>query len=553
MNRLIVIRAALCVLLSFVLAPATLAADDVAPDDGGVLQCEDTDSIDRYQLLRRLSLDLRNQLPSYEELVALDDPDLEGTVDVPEALVADMIASDAFRVTMRRFHDSLLWPNVEGVQLMSNQYRLVSGQGQGDTPLSILSAGRRTKFRGVAEGCGNFEQTEFDAAGRPDVPFTEHPQTGALFKQDGYVWVTPYWAPETQVKVCAFDAQALPTGINPGIQCATSRGPQDAGCGCGPNLRNCYGPGTTEQIWTSMREQLSLMVDDVTVGGYPYSDLITTTRTWSNGVLDFWKRHLSQMLSLNRTFDAYTPSDGDLPEDPSYVDTEWREVERERPHAGLQTVAGYSLRFQTNRGRANRFRIVFASQYFVPSSGVDSEGCDPTAEDLTQRCTCRGCHVVLEPLAAHWAEISEAGSAVIHGLDEFPVYSARCDPTSSEFQGSLFCDRFYVMEEDAYNPGTLRTHQYADIDDDLHSSISAHIDEGPLGYAEDLLGTGLFHNSIVRHVYRYLMGRDMNLDSTDPDNELGLLAELAVEFQASDDFPALVQRIVLLDAYRRVR
>ena len=74
-----------------------------------------------------------------------------------------------------------------------------------------------------------------------------------------------------------------------------------------------------------------------------------------------------------------------------------------------------------------------------------------------------------------------------------------------------------------------------------------------MGYAETVIATGMFHSAIVRHLFSALMRRDMLLDATDPDNELGLLAELATEFQGHDDFPILVKRLVQLPQYRRVR
>ena len=137
-----------------------------------------------------------------------------------------------------------------------------------------------------------------------------------------------------------------------------------------------------------------------------------TQRTHINGRISFWRKNLAPLVNLNKTINDWGVTDAPVPDELDYNDLTWTPAERSGDHAGILTLPGYTLRFHTNRGRANRFRVVFTGQYFVPPAGADTD-CDPETDDLTERCTCRHCHQVLEPLAAHFATVIEAGSAMV--------------------------------------------------------------------------------------------------------------------------------------------
>lgn len=523
----------------------TLAAAPAASAETSA-ECTASQELDRYRLLRRLSLDLRHSLPSYEEYLALDDvadPD-----DHLKATASAWTTSDAFRVAMRRFHESLLWPNLTGVQLIDLQWRVSTARNGGDRYSGVSAARRRTYRRGNGtEICGDFEQTAFDADGRPIVPLFTPDDGSPAFYQDGWVLVRPYWAPDTEIKVCAFDAQDAATGQR-GDACNTSKAIGDPTCGCGPDLRWCFGDGVDATLWAAMREAVLRLVDDVTVGGKPYTDLLTTRRAYHNGALDFWMRHQAPIASFARTYNPPGPGAPDVPDAPDYTDASWRQVERGEPHSGILTLPGFALRFQTNRGRANRFRQVFTGQWFNPPAAPDTEGCDDTAADLTERCTCRHCHQVLEPLAAYFGPVAEAGSGII----DLPTYEPACDPNLVD-PVPRQCGRFYAVDEGAYNAGTLYTHQFADGDDALHQQIAANLVGGPGALAASSIDTGLLALAAVKNLWRYLMGREPILDPSDPDNEVAIVTDLTDDFQASWDFQALAQALVLLPAYRRIR
>jgi hypothetical protein len=572
----------LCAVFALGLELPGATAAEAAPE------CTKPQELDRYRLLRRLSLDLRNKLPSIAEYLSLDDK-----TEVPEAVIDSWLASDEFRVSMRRFHETLLWPNPATVQLHDNSTRLVAGQGGGPTAdiLKILAANRRKVYRNSSDTtCGNWEQTEFEADGDTPIgkPVTDKNgdpivgNNGKPVMQDGWVKVTPYWAPTTQVKVCAFDAQSKAEGtFNPqtsaNVKCddITTKAFSDPKCGCGPNLRWCYGTGVLAMLWSQMREQFAKQVDDVTVGGFPYTDLLLSKRIHMNGPLDFWKKYLAHMVGFRKTINWQSAGDAKLPDDPNFADTQWHVEERGDKHSGILTLPAYLLRFQTDRGRANRFRIVFTSQYFVPpeqpeDSAVD--GCSDTTDDVTEKCTCRYCHQVLEPLAQYFGDVSEAGSSLTSDLADF---RDDCDPAEWQPGGKYYqnknsrvpeeCDRFYGSYEGAPNPGWLLIYQYAfvddpnhnntGLDDTLHKSMGTNVDGGPAAMANTIIDSGQFASSSLRNVFTYLMGRDMILDPSRDDNEIDLLGELSKKF-ADDDgysFKALVKRLVQLPQYRRVR
>ncbi|MFM7204186.1 MAG: hypothetical protein ACKO6N_25680 [Myxococcota bacterium] len=522
--------------------------------------CTTPQTLDKYRLARRLSLDLRGFPPTYEEYQQLDALD-----EVPENWVDAYISSDAYRLQMRRYHESLLWTNPSGAQLVDINIRLVPVRTQteaGQVELwAILGNGRRNLYRGNQQAiCGNYEQTEYKSDGTP-VTRTVTDANGNTYQQDGYVPVKPYWDPSLTLKVCAFEAQTAARGLR--AACDTRDGKNDIACGCGPELRWCFGQTTQNEVWVSMREQVGRAIDKVTTGQTPYTDLLLGTQIDYDGKLEFWHQHLSNMVAVNRLVPDQGPGDASLPAEPNYRDTSWRTYERSGQHAGILTMPGYSLRFMTNRARANRFRIAFTGQYFVPPSQTENpatDGCAESSGDLTQQCTCRSCHQVLEPLAAHFGVVAEAGSRL---MSDFAPYNAGCDPRA-DADGNLpaSCARFYETNPSALNPGWLYTHQYAmleqgnhvntGLDDALHRAIAANLASGPAGLAEEVISTGQLAPTTVSYLFEHLMRRPLDLDPSSSTSELSLLNTLSAEFAEDYDFKKLVRRMVLLPQYRRV-
>lgn len=537
--------------------------------------CPLYEEISNTQLLRRLSLDLRRQLPSYEEYETLGDE------PVDDALIDDYLNGPEFAAAVRRFHDDLLWSNVGNVRLSNNKARLSAGQIGGITTLVSQSGARRNTHRGDADlFCADYPQTEWctisdmqnATPGCDGVGLPKKDANG----QDGWVLVTPYWDPPTctvgpqcqsgacqagscaPVRACAFDAQEAeawtvdgsPPDDNDDCNFVSGMGLQ--GCGCGPDMRFCWGPGVENTVRASVNEQLHQLVEAATMGDLSYSEMLTTQRTYYDGRLFFWKRYLAQMATFNETFDFHFKGDVPLPNNIDYHDTAWAPYQRSEVHSGIMTLAAFTLRFQTNRGRANRFRSVFIGKYFEPPADIDKD-CDPNTSDLTQQCTCRHCHATLEPLAAYFGNIAEAGSALISDRNFFPEYLPCDKPGQLAGIEKALCSRFYANDAAEPNVGALLPLQFAGDDSEVHKQIGANFDAGPAAWAQQIIGDGTFARTSVINLWRHLMKRDMNLDPLSPDNELALLETLTGELRNHDNFKQIVKRIVTLDSYRRMR
>jgi hypothetical protein len=449
---------------------------------------------------------------------------------------------------MRRYHEEMLWPNVSTVKLTSTASQLV--QKASEPALHLTSAGRAKTWRGDADTmCGDFEETRFDSnyPGQHRVDVSKITPDSNGVRQEGWRLVKPYWDPTTQVKVCAFDAQETPTTVKGGktLDCGNPNAHSDAACGCGTDLRWCYGPGTTTAILGDLREQLGRAVDEVTTGGKAYTDLLLSTSAWETGRIAYWKKWISVNVSINGAFVL-----SDLTEtipDKGFTDTVWTKVDRGATHAGVTTLPAYLLRFQTNRGRANRFRINFLCEQFVPPSQLTDEppACQLQGTDLQQRCNCRYCHATLEPMAAHWATFSEAGTTLQKDNPLFPL----TNPSCVKAKPSASCSRFYVTQSDAHNAGSLLAYQYADT----YPQIQTNIDGGPRALAQSIIDSGEFARCAVKRAFFQFMRRDMHVSGTQTD-ELELLNQLADGFKDSGySFPWLVQQIVKLPAYAEAR
>lgn len=514
-----------------VLLPGLALADDYA-------RCAAPHVVDKYQLLRRLSLDLRGKLPTMDEYAALDAGD-----SVPASTVPDYLATDGYRSMMRAYHEDLFWPNVSKVRL--NNVNAALTKKVTDIAYRIASAARTNLYRGNADApCADHEQVDFD----PAFPGQFRPLVAAG-EVDGWRMVTPYWDPTTPVKVCAYDAQETPTTVVSGktLSCGYAGANSKKECGCGTNLSYCYASGglSSGPILSSLREQLGRSVDELTVpGGAPYTNLITSTSAWENGPISFWQQNLAPNYSNTTAYDLQDAT----AENPSkaFTDPSWTKVDLKGAHAGVLTLPAYLLRFQTNRGRANRFRIDFRCTYFVPPDVMTpAPGCDPNAPDLTQRCNCQYCHGTLEPLAAYFANFSEAGTAnLLASPNPLPVHDASCVGSKS-----TTCARFYITDATQPRAGYLIPYQFADA----HADVAAHITEGPRALAQSAIDDGSFAQCTVQRVFSRFVKRDMLVAGASTD-EAGLLIQLSQSFKDNNySFSWLVQQVVNLPQYRSVR
>lgn len=515
--------------------------------------------------LRRLSLTLRGHVPEYEEYMAI-----EGQEIVPDSIVDAYIASDEFRVQMRRFHEQLLHTNPSGVSIRTTGMTLseVTAETAGSTTKvwHINSTSRRKAYRGGNGNhfCQDLPQSDASlgyANGVPKCKSIGPDSSGNDVCLEGWVNIAPYWDKANPIKVCAFDAQEAQTynkttNPNPGTYACSELASQTVqACGCGPDLAYCIKSSLEPMVWSDLREQMLRTIDDHSTGVEPYSALLTTKKMYSNGRLDFWKKNLTASVGYSRAYNEWHTGDAALAKTPDFNDQTWYSLDRQAPHSGILTLPAFTLRFQTNRGRANRFRIAFLNQYFVAPSTPDRAGCTDDAPDVTQRCYCRDCHRVLEPLAAHFAQVSEAGSGLLTDFEKIVYTQAECNAQIMPGSSSV-CNRFYAKGEapDPKDPSKMISAwrllplEYADD----HPEVAENFDKGPAALAQQIIDDGSFARSTVAHLFAFIVRREMNLDPASEDNEIPLLDELSKEFQADDNLPRLAKRIVQLAVFRRM-
>ncbi|MFO0723280.1 MAG: hypothetical protein U1E65_05835 [Myxococcota bacterium] len=535
--------------------------------------CKVVRPLEGQRLLRRMSLDLRGVTPTYEETLLQ-----QGQDKLSDSTIDAALASPDFRATMRRYHQSLLWPNVSQVELSPNPYNLI-GYAFAENDIVYFSPLRAVFVRTISgelfRPCKN-EPARFDADGLPIAdPLVIGGETVAY--QEGWVMVEPYWAPGTQVKVCAYDAQpAAAAAPCPGpasrypflapsceaiqsyaaatqtpftgatVDCSGPFGSFAPGCGCGPNLRMCTTPETLATLQQSMLDQELKIIDDVIAEDRPYTDVLLTKQLPINGPLAHYLKYQSRL-----SFDLYGDPDSatPIPEALRFSDPpdQWTRVTRGGRHSGVLTTPGYLLRFQSNRARAHRYYNAFECSSFIPAGSLPSpfEPCSQH-EDLTKRCGCDACHKQLEPLASHWGRFAEYGFAPIDDQTFPKVIGSSCAAPFSSMERLFRCTRFYKLDV----VGDEVPFRY-----DLNAYVFRtpteveNIEAGPSHLVQSSIESGAFATCTTRKMWTQLMRR-----SPSADEEATVIPGLAESFKASGyKLKSLVKTIIQNPAYGRAQ
>lgn len=489
--------------------------------------CSEERTQEALQYLRRLSLDIRGRLPDMSELSSVA---TNGAVD--PSMVTAMLDSEEAVTELREYHRALLWTNVTDQRLANAAWILRSG-GRDSAPGAywIRSNARSNGYRGAQVGCLD-EPAQLDpTTGEIQTTFDEATQAN----REGWVMVAPYWAPNTQIKVCAFDAQENETGTDRRgrmIQCSRGLGRT---CGCGPNLRWCQSDrGTAQAITRSFNEQLLRFTDAIYRGDRPYTDLLTANDMEVNGPI---AHYFNYMTGTGANFLLSTPQQNyEMPQQLSFAEPDrWVAVDRGARHAGVLSMPAYLIKFQSDRGRANRFYNAFLCQHFeAPEGGLPAASDECHDEpDLTKRCGCQYCHAALEPAAAYWGRWAEAGVAPLNE-DTFPEDNPACTTP----QGALnpACRRLYLTQalhadEEPY-VGKLLPYVFAD------DTRKENIRIGPRGIARDAIDSGAFASCTVNKMWQHYMSRD----AVDSDAEA--VAALTAQFKQGYSIRSLIQSIV---------
>lgn len=512
--------------LSLVLV-ALLSATAFAQTPSEALRCApDEPVLDRDRLARALSLDLRGRLPSEEELAAIAEAE-----DLPDAVLDAWLSGPEFAQRVVRRHRALLWPNLESLRLLQVNASLQAVGGR------YWRRNLARMYRGDIVPCEN-APARFGEDGAILTRLVD----GA--RVEGYVEVAPYWAPDAPIRVCAFDAQAEATSVE-GTDCATTAGFQDAGCGCGPDLRWCTVGLTHLAVNRAMTTAMEKLLQAIFEENRPYTDLFTTRRAFINGPLAYFYRHQSTM---SRFQIEPLPMDKDRLPDLAFTDEDtWVEVTLPEAHAGILTRPAWLLRFQTNRSRANRFHDAFlCSPFTPPDAGLEGVDADVTNPDLQQRSGCAYCHALLEPSASHWGRWTEQGMGYLSAAS-FPPTREDCEVCALRGQQcSTECRRFYLTEtlspqEEPYL-GKLKAYSFR------RPEHERNVEAGPRLLALTEVASNRLPACVARRTAEWLLGR------TPDEGDADWLAGLTREFVAGGyHYRDLVRAIVQSPRYRRVR
>ncbi len=513
---------------SLVAAALALVPLSTVPADTPEWCPPETVEPDLTRVFRALSLDLRGTIPTLEEYEALPE---DGSI--PEALIEDWLASEEFVQRVTKRHGELLWPNVQNVSLNSGRVGLGFGGGP-----ALFSGQAATMYRGERVGCLD-EPAEFDEYGRPVT--TE--QDDGTFRE-GWVEATPYWDPETLVRVCAFDAQDNEYAPS-GRHCYTS-GLRDVGCGCGPELRQCRFSTSETAMRASFGTDLELRVADVIRRDASYVELFTGQTAYVNGPqVHFWRHQAAVEGSPSDMTPAPFPPS--LLPDLDYTDVDtWVELPLPDAHAGVLTAPGYLLRFQTQRGRANRFYNAFMCQPFQPpTSGLPTETGEAPPLDLQVRDGCKYCHALLEPAAAHWGRWTPGGAGYLDP-ETFPATREDCVACAQAGNCTGECREHYLstalVPEQVPYLGMLQAYEFR------REEHNDHVERGPKALVAQGIVDGRFTNCTARTAAAWLLGRDP-LPEEEP-----WLEDMEREFVANGySYRSLVRSIVTSPVYGRVQ
>lgn len=506
--------------------------------------CEPTTPQKELLYLRRLSLDLRGQVPSVTEL-----DQVAKAGKVPETLIDKMLNSQGMIHQLREYHRGLLWTNISNILLTNVAWRL---SGNGTTrPLFIASQGRKRAYRGANVECLN-EPVQRDAQGKITCKksnFTESNGKVVEVCREGYVMIKPYWDPTTSLKVCAYGAQAALSGKNSAgntLDCSTSTG--STACGCGPGLRWCqFGSRTRTTITSAMVEQTLRFVGELVKNKKPYSDVLVSRDMEVNGPLSHYLRY--QVQTGGNILPALPKQGFTTPAIAYHENNKWVKVVRGNMHAGLLTMPAYLLKFASNRGRANRFYNAFMCNYFqAPQADKDGKGGIPPASDncheepnLIKRCGCKHCHQTVEPMAAYWGRWAESGISPLLPSD-FPKYSDACKSNRYSYQcRSQYFTRPNHFDEEKYRY-YLKAYVFATPE------MEKNIESGPKALATREINNGTFGRCTARKMWTWVTGHEPLPQQTKRIEEFATLFK-----EKNHDILALIKAIVMSQEYKEGR
>lgn len=525
--------------ISMLIPPATALAqqDQAATNEPEACAPAETRT-DKYRHLRALSLDLRGVPPTTEEYAALADHD-----DVPEALIDEWLGSKEFAARTVRWHRGLLWNNITNHNMVSvNRGLTVSSQTYWrNGTMAIRLRGRNVPCLNEPAKLVGGEQISSPMDLTRGELLMQEQADGS--KREGWVMVEPYWAPGTQVKVCALDARE-DAATSSGSPCNARLTQGDVECGCGPNMIWCAPGSVQTEIKRAMGDQLDKIVEWMVLERRPYIELFTTNKTFFNGPLVYYWKHLWSLGS--NVVNEPNPLQQDYLPNLSFDQGDtWVESLAGQHAAGILTTPAYLIRFQTDRARATQFFTKFRCQPFQPPN----DGLKLTNDqhpDLQQREGCKYCHALLEPASSYWGRWREQSAGYLWP-QQFPAISDACKTCAQTGRGcSADCRTHYVMNttESQMMPyaGHLNAYLFRKPEHEVN------VEQGPAllalsSVADNSLLSCLVQKSAETYYGRPTVGAEREwMDQT--------IREFS---DKSFDYASIIKRIVTSETYRRVQ
>lgn len=212
----------------------------------------------------------------------------------------------------------------------------------------------------------------------------------------------------------------------------------------------------------------------------------------------------------------------------------WSVVPDRGPHAsGVMTMPIFLLKYGSRRQRAHIIYSTFLCKEFI----AETAKLEPSTEiDLTKRTGCATCHAWLEPMSAYFARIQESDWTYLP-REQLPVSLPRCTAAGPAGMPTGACRIIYDPDFTDRSRTVLRG-AYA---------APKNADEGPRGFAKEIVSDPAFAPCVVRNVAQSLLGRQLTSEDE------GWKDELADDFVASGyRMRPLVRAIVTSSAYREV-
>ena len=397
-----------------------------------------------------------------------------------------------------------------------------------------------------------------DLEWRDGVKGNYMPTRGCL-QREGYVMAQtqPYWATGTTpnpAKVCAIEAQNRTQNPWTLASCETGRFTGDRTCGCGDRFRRCETNaiaaqgvrGVHDMRVAAFNEEPLRIAESVVKRDEPYFNILTTRRSYLNGTLSEYYRSRQGVGVFNVTSPTDTAA---LPVIPYEENGAWVEFTRDESHSGVLTTPAFLYRFPTHRARVNHFYEAFLCKTFSPPADASlpppEDSCN-RENNLAVRCGCNYCHATIEPTGAHWGRYAER-SAQFLSPEQFPRFDPKCRDCA--LNGDTNCGGEcgqYIMQaydgDGASSLGMLKTYLYRTADEEQN------IEAGPQLLVQRMMQSGDLERCTVKRIWNEFLGRPMSAEE-----QRMYLTPLSQDFAKSGHkLKALIERVVMTDAYRRI-